>query len=152
MIKYSDLRTRKIDLIIWCDAELKKFGFATKGLKPSQLIFDSKEKAEKAARKMIKAAFDSAIADGSLIVDSRLQRETAMIKYSYLRTRKIDLIIWCDAELKKFGFATKGLKPSQLIFDSKEKAEKAARKMIKAAFDSAIADGSLIVDSRLFFS
>lgn len=75
-----------------------------------------------------------------------------MIKYSNLRTRKIDLIIWCDAELKKFGFATKGLKPSQLIFDSKEKAEKAARKMIKAAFDSAIADGSLIVDSRLFFS
>lgn len=78
--------------------------------------------------------------------------DKAMIKYSDLRTRKIDLIIWCDTEIQKFGFATKGLKPSQLIFDSKEKAEKAARKMIKAAFDLEIHDGSLVVDSRLFFS
>lgn len=75
-----------------------------------------------------------------------------MIKYSNLRTRKVDLIIWCDAELKKFGFATKGLKPSQLIFDSKEKAEKAARKMVKTAINVAVADGSFLVDSRLFFS
>jgi len=75
-----------------------------------------------------------------------------LIKYSDIRTQKVELNIFCDVEVEHFGFATKGLKPQSMPFKSNTEAQKAARKMVKNAVNEAIANQTLTIDSNLFFS
>jgi hypothetical protein len=75
-----------------------------------------------------------------------------LIKYSEFKTRKVDIIVYCNVEVEKFGFATKGLKPQSMPFKSNVEAQKAARKMVKNAVDTAITNQTFTIDSNLFFS
>lgn len=70
LIKYSSMRSRKIDVTIWTDTEkMRSFGFAANTYKPETLDFPTREKAEQGARKLIKSLIDKAIADGTNTVN-----------------------------------------------------------------------------------
>ncbi len=72
----------------------------------------------------------------------------AIIKYSGMRSRKIDITIWTNTEkMCAFGFAANTYKPESLPYATREKAEQAARKLVKSLIDTAIADGSNTVNA-----
>ena len=76
-----------------------------------------------------------------------------MLKHSDLRAYKIDLIIWCDTDIKQFGFATAGLgKPNNLPFASEKETKSAARALIKQARNKAVENGTMTIDSNLFIT
>lgn len=73
-----------------------------------------------------------------------------IVKYSSMRARKIDITIWSDIdEMGRFGFAANTYKPDSTPYPTREKAEQAARKLVKDLINTAIANGTNTVNAAM---